>query len=184
MPEFEFAYIIYSADVLAETSRFIEEMSPSEHMPAGYREDSAEYAERKRIAAKFEVTEGDEQYDYGYLAEEHGGNAHYFPAGYTDREGLEEADDDTPDDKIGRGYHRKWVGEITADEWVVFADAYNISLDARGIPEDYENTLGSMTPEHGTIPAVSVDNTHGWNDYSDSRVIDSTMYISFGGHKS
>jgi hypothetical protein len=156
------AYIIYSADVISDSSHFIERMSPAEHMPAGH--NGKGRAERERIAAKFVQTESDEQYDFGYLAKE-GSGPEYLPY---------EPGGDGP----GQGQHRKWAAELTAGEWRIFADSYLIDLDPNGIPEDYEDTLGSIT-EYGVIPAVSVSNREGWEDASGSIVIDSCMYVSF-----
>lgn len=168
MPDIESVYIIYSADVLGVPSE-IERMAPANHLPAGYSGDAA--SERARIAAKFTETEDDDEYQFGYLGEETG-NVTYFPFGYKDAEGHELAEEGEPS---GDGLHRKWVGELTADEWQVFAEAYCIDLTDDGQPERYTDTMGSLTLEYGHIAAVAVENTEGWN----SNVIDSTMYVSF-----
>jgi hypothetical protein len=77
-----------------------------------------------------------------------------------------------------RGPHRKWVGELTWDEWLRFAERYCIDLDDDGMPEHYDHTLGSLT-EFGHIPAIRVDNTEGWNSgMDDGGVLDSSFYIS------
>jgi hypothetical protein len=193
-------YVIYDADVLAETSRFIDRMSPAVHMTAGY--SGERQAEHARIAALFTQTEGDEEYSFGYLGSEHNPpRVRYFPAGFTDAEGTTEpaecaackgmgndpadpgydcqACDGRGSEPCGQGYHRKWVAELTRDEWLAFADAYAVDLDADGYPDRYEETLGSIT-EHGHLEAVSVDNREGWDDYySNDTVINSGMYVSF-----
>lgn len=175
-------YIIYSADVLSETSRFIDEMSPAQHMPAGFHSDSEPFMQRAAIAAKFTLTEGDDQYDYGYLGSEYNPpRIEYFPYGYLDKEATVEPPEDY-EGPTGSGQHRKWVGELTWDEWLVFADSYVIDLDSQGIPERYEETLGSLTVEYGHIPAMSVDNAEGWDSPGcRGSVIDSGFYISFAG---
>jgi hypothetical protein len=83
-------YIIYSADVISESTSDIEGMSPLRHL--AHIEDGA------TIAAKFTETEGDDQYDFGYLGSECG-DARYFPYGYADAEALTETDEpsDCPD---------------------------------------------------------------------------------------
>lgn len=75
--------------------------------------------------------------------------------------------------------HRKWVGELTPEQWESFAGRYCIDLDDDGIPSEGGETLGSMT-EYGLIPAVSVDNTEGWGapDVGTHPVYDSRMYVS------
>jgi hypothetical protein len=170
-------YIIYSADVLSDTSRFIEDMSPEKHMPAGFN-GGPEWEKRVDIASKFTQTEGDEQYDFGYLGKE-SGNVHYFPYQYLDSEATELPDDDF-DGESGQGQHRKWVAELSYDEWLVFADSYIIDLNDEGMPESYEETMGSLTIEYGHIPSISVDNSEGWNSPgTPGEVIDSTFYLSF-----
>jgi len=227
--DFSAVYIIYSADVISESDAEVERMSPTKHIPAGYPADSEAYKERAAVAAKFTKTEGDDQYDYGYLGDE-SGDPRYFPAGYVDAKGLELAPEptDCPDcggagvrstteaervaerdgisvdqargycgtceasgtlppfaeTKAGCGYHRKWVGELTADEWQTFAQAYLIDVDDRGFPEHYEPTMGSLTAEHGHIDAVAIDNREGWESESFGYgrvygVLDSQFYVSF-----
>lgn len=101
-------------------------------------------------------TEGDEAYDYNYLSEECG------------------------DDRYENGYHRKWAGLLSLEDWLKFADAYGIDLDDDGVPERYEETMGSIT-DLGHLPAISVDDSEGWNSgYEDGGVIDSNIYISIG----
>lgn len=87
------------------------------------------------------------------------------------------------DEPVGMGQHRKWVGELSIEDWRVFARAYNIDLLDNDLPEDYSETKGSLT-EHGHLPAISVDNSEGW-DYpgfgygSVECVLSSDMYVSF-----
>lgn len=197
-------YIIYSADVISEDSSDIDGMSPAKHL--------SHINGGEIIAAKFTETEGDDQYDYGYLGNE-SDDPRYFPYGYADSEGLTEAEDpiDCPDcegsgirSAIGEGYcgtceasgtlppfgegiarglgqHRKWVGEITLDEWRSFARAYCIDLDDDEIlPTRFENTLGSIT-EYGCINAICIDNREGWEcGYGPViGVLESQMYVSF-----
>lgn len=176
LPVITGAYIIYNADVLSYRESFIESMSPAMHMPAGFKDSTWRKRVREIVAAKFTQTEGDDQYDFGYLGKE-SGNVRYFPAGYLDAEGTELPDDDY-EGRTGEGRHRKWVGELTGAEWRIFADAYLIDLDERGLPERYEETLGMLTVEYGAIGAISVDNREGWND-SHGEVIDSSFYINF-----
>lgn len=198
------AYIIYSADVLSDYEAAIDRMSPASHMPAGFREGSYRRRAREIVASRFALTEGDDQYDYGYLGDEHTPpQVRYYPAGYTDKEGTEEPAEcteclgmGTEQDAYGghdcqhcegrghvaagQGRHRKWVGGLTGAEWRIFADAYLIDLDERGMPTEYNETMGSLTAEHGRIPAIAVDNTHGWQggNADDAEVIDSEFYIS------
>jgi len=157
---------------------------------------------REIVAAKFTETEGDDQYDYGYLGTEHNPpQVRYFPYGYTDEEGLEEPAEctgcfgmGTAQDaygshpcrecdgrgtaEAGQGQHRKWAAMLTGAEWRIFADAYLIDLDGRGMPAEYAETLGSIT-EYGHLPAVCVDNTEGWNSGYSDPVLESQMYLSF-----
>jgi len=168
-------YVIYSADVLAASERFIGQMAPAHHMTAGY--TGEKQAEHARIAALFTQTEGNEQYDFGYLGNEYRPpRVRYFPYGCTDAEGT--APGDGYEGETGKGQHRKWVAELTREEWLAFAATYIIDLDEAGYPEHYEETLGSIT-EHGRLEALSVDNREGWNDSSGGEVIDSYMYVSF-----
>jgi len=209
----DFAYIIYSADVTSDHTAFIERMSPAVHMTAGYSGEALAFG--TATAAKFTQTEGDEQYDLGYLADDsRPRNPHYYPYGFADAEALHtdkclhckrllnynddsgEYEDDSgstacprngselphePDeDARGQGQHRKWVAELTGEEWLAFAGAYLIGLDEDGMPEEYGETLGSLTAEYGLLPAVCVENGEGWDDYSGSQVIYSTFYVSLG----
>jgi hypothetical protein len=145
----ESVYIIYSADILG-TDAEIDSMGP-------LRAPSHTYPHAAAFPGRWVQTEGDEEYGYGYLADE-GGDEDYRAA-----------------DDGGQGRHRKWVAELTPDDWHATADALMIDLDPNGLPEKYDDTLGSIT-EYGHIPAVAVDNTEGW---SPTRVIDSMLYLSF-----
>jgi hypothetical protein len=182
---FAAVYVIYDADVLSCTARLIEEMSPAEHMTAGV-SDPVRLAERQAIAARFTQTEGDEQYDYAYLGKESSPpQVRFFPYGAIDADGTMPGDNETdPDDEYcepetGEGQHRKWVAELTREEWLIFAGMYLIDLDEAGYPADYEETMGAIT-EYGHLEAVSVDNREGWHGGPhDGEVIDSGFYISF-----
>jgi hypothetical protein len=78
--------------------------------------------------------------------------------------------------------HRKWCGELTWERWLEFASRYCIDLDDDGMPEHYNDTMGSLT-EYGHIPAIHVDNSEGWNSgYDDGGVFDSNFYISMADY--
>lgn len=164
-------YIIYSADVVGSDSE-IENMSPARHLSAGYR------GYRKRVgevvASRFAQTEDDEEYDFGYLADEGSGQA-FLPAA----DMPEDYEWDGDGTEAYQGHHRKWVAELTYAEWRIFADRYIIDVNEYGLPVDYELTLGAMTVEYGTIDAVSVDNSEGWQSGSGPLFTDSKFYISF-----
>lgn len=173
---FSSVYVIYDADVLADGARFIEQMSPAQHMPAGH--TGLRKHVREIVAGRFTQTEGDEQYDYGYLGRESTPpDVRYFPYGAIDAEGTEP--DDDYEGETGSGQHRKWAAVLSRAEWIIFADAYMIDLDDAGYPERYEETMGAIT-EYGHLEAVNVDNSEGWdNYYNHDAVIDSGMYVSF-----
>jgi hypothetical protein len=148
--------VIYDADVLSARPSFIEEMSPAAHIDG----------QHAGVAAAFTQTEGDEQYDFGYLAAE-GASSRYLPY-----------EPDFDEEERGEGQHRKWVGELSREDWRIFADAYQIDLDpATDLPLRYEETMGSIT-QYGHLEAISVDNREGWNDFA-GEVISSSMYLSF-----
>lgn len=165
-------YVIYSADVLG-SDREIDGMGPFRVAP-----DHGPYA--RPMPGDWVLTEGDEQYDYEYLGDE-SGDPSYYPAGAFDSQGLETVDTIDPDDPradstdYGEGRHRKWVAELSLADWRACADMLCIDLDARGVPEEYDDTCGSIT-EYGHIPAVCVRNDEGW---SPTNVIDSSLYVSF-----
>lgn len=160
--EFIGVYVIYSADILGREDE-IEGMGP-------FRKAPEHGAFAKPFPGEWVQTEGDDQYEYEYLVDDDRHRAHYLPAG----EVFEGAD---PDDErfIGEGRHRKWVAELTIDEWREVADALCIGLHPNGVPIKYGETLGSIT-EHGRLAAVAVDNTEGWSPID---VIDSNLYVSF-----
>lgn len=179
---FSAVYIIYDADVLSYRESFIERMSPAVHLPAGH--TGLRKRVREIVASRFTETEGNEEYGYGYLGKE-SSRPRWFPYGTIDADGTAppdyETEPDAPDYELGEGQHRKWAGELSRAEWLIFADSYMIDLDADGYPARYDETLGSLTiidgqPMH--LEAVSVDNREGWDDYHGT-VIDSTMYVSF-----
>jgi hypothetical protein len=167
-PGWTHVYVIYDADVVTDYPGFIESMSPARHVPAGRRPDETITA----ITEAFTQTEGDEQYDFGYLVKE-GSSPRYLP--YADRDCQCEDECTCPN----AGMHRKWAGILTREQWRVFADAYCIDLDdSTDLPAEYEPAMGAIT-EYGHLAAISVDNREGWNDYTGSEVIYSTMYLSF-----
>lgn len=167
------AYVIYSADILGTTEE-IDGMGP-------FRVASRSYPYSTPLVGDWTLTEGDESYDYGYLGDE-SGDATFYPYSKLDAEGLVDADDADEHDLQngvvhGLGRHRKWVAELTLEQWQAVASALCIELEDDGYtPRDYEETLGSIT-EHGHLDAVCVDNTEGWTP---TRVIDSSLYVSFG----
>jgi len=149
-------------------------------------------------------TEGDEQYDFGYLADEIGerecmmcgGDGGSSPwqsePGYArwsverggigpitacegcGGTGLEES-------AYRHGHHRKWAGILPGSRYEEFAEAFMIDLREDGLPERHEETMGSLT-EYGMIPAISVDDTEGWGSGwtgPNGGVIDSNIYISY-----
>lgn len=164
IPEDAFIYLIYSADILG-TEKEIEAMGPFRKAP-----DHGPYAEP--MAGEWVQTEGDEQYEFGYLASE-GNNTDFFPAGFADAEGVAEPEEG---EAVGLGRHRKWVAHLSLAEWLVVAEMLVIDLDENHLPEMYEETMGSLT-EFGVLPAISIDNTEGW---SPTRVIDSSIFMSVG----
>lgn len=173
---FSSVYVIYDADVLADGTGFIERMSPAEHMPAG--RSGLRKRVREIVAGRFYQTEGDEEYGYAYLgSESRPPRVRWFPYNAIDADGT--GPDDDYEGELGAGQHRKWVGELTRCEWLIFADSYYIDLDGAGYPVWYEETMGSLT-EHGHLEAVNVDNREGWDDaYGGETVISSGMYVSF-----
>ena len=101
-------------------------------------------------------TEDDEWYDYGYLASGCGSDEYRAIA----------------DGGLGR--HVKYVAELSGPAFMRWAEANCVELDKSGMPEDYTDTMGSLT-EYGALAAVAVDLTEGW---SPTRVIDSSAYVS------
>lgn len=194
-------YIIYSADVTGETSESeLRNMSPACHVLQGYGDISPA---RMAASKAFTQTEGDQEYDYGYLAREgsdpslagvHDDGLKCVNCGADigmnasgEWEDWSGSDDETfcPASEDGHsnpasGRHRKWVGELTREQWRAFADAFCIDLDDNDLPEEYNETMGSLT-EYGHLDAISVDNNEGWYDFcSRHQVIDSNFYLSFG----
>lgn len=165
---FAHVYVIYSADVVGSAAD-IDGMSPAVHLPGGY----SGYRKRvgEVVASRFTLTEGDSEYEYGYLAS--GGlGAAYLPAA--------EEPDDNDDPGAYNGRHRKWTALLSRAEWLVFANRYIIELDGNGYPVDYEDTMGSLT-EFGHLFAVSVDNSEGWGTAWGPEFVDSGFYVSFAG---
>lgn len=157
-------YVIYSADILG-SERDIEGMGPFRKAP-----EHGDYAES--FPGEWVQTEDDSNYEYGYLGDE-GGDARFYPAGFADSEGTKEPDED--DDEYGEGRHRKWVGDLTIDEWRRVASQLCIDIHPNGVPERAEETMGAIT-EYGHLDAVAVLNTEGWEP---TEVIDSSLYVSF-----
>jgi hypothetical protein len=152
LPQGSIFYVIYSADILG-SDREIDGMGP-------FRSADREAPYATPFPGKWTQTEGDEQYDYGYLADEdEGRNLAYLPADEHDE---------------GEGRHRKWVAELTLEDWQTVARALCIDIEDDGMPTEYTDTMGSIT-EYGHIPAVAIDNTEGWTP---TRVIDSMLYVS------
>ena len=145
--KFDGVYIIMSADIVGSEEE-LDGMDPTK--------SSGRYPESTFPALV--QTEGNEQYDYGYLGDAYAA-----------------ADPEHEGDLVGDGRHRKWAGELSPDEWQGFASRYMIDLDDDGLPERYEETMGSIT-EYGHLPALSVNNTEGWDP---TDVIDSSIYVSF-----
>jgi hypothetical protein len=165
MPEDALVFLIYSADILG-TEDEIETMGP-------FRKPTRVMPHAEPFPGDWQQTEGDEQYEYGYLGNE-SGNHEYFPAGFADAEGLAEPQDDEP---VGIGRHRKWVGYLNRDQWEWVAERLCIDLDEDTfLPVEFENTMGAIT-EWGVLPAIAIDNTEGWNP---TQVIDSTIFMSVG----
>jgi hypothetical protein len=162
IPADAFIYLIYSADILG-TEEEIDGMGP-------FRKATARAPFATPFPGDWLQTEGDDQYDYGYLASECN-NPDYFPAGYADAEGVAEPQEG---EAVGIGRHRKWVGLLTRQDWLTVAERLCIELDDNFLPENYEDTMGAIT-EYGVIPAIAIDNTDGWTP---TRVIDSNIFMS------
>lgn len=69
---FTHVYIIYDADVLSDSARVIENMSPAKHVLAGWGENWRPDERPEAVAASeaFRETEDDSNYEFGYLAKE------------------------------------------------------------------------------------------------------------------
>lgn len=192
--QIEAFYVIHSADTTRDGENTLEHMQKrAEPFMAG---EDDEFG--------LELTEGDEQYDFGYLADEigerecmmcdgdggsspwqsepgyarwsveHGGIGPITACEGCGGTGLEES-------AYRHGHHRKWVGLLPGNRYEEFAEAFMIDLGEDGLPERHEETMGSLT-EYGMIPAVSVDDTEGWGsgwDGPNGGVIDSNIYISY-----
>ena len=192
--QIEAFYVIHSADTTRDGENTLEHMQKrAEPFMAG---EDDEFG--------LELTEGDEQYDFGYLADEigerecmmcdgdggsspwqsepgyarwsveHGGIGPITACEGCGGTGLEES-------AYRHGHHRKWVGLLPGNRYEEFAEAFMIDFGEDGLPERHEETMGSLT-EYGMIPAVSVDDTKGWGsgwDGPNGGVIDSNIYISY-----
>lgn len=147
--QFASVYVIYSADIVGREDE-IDGMGPFRKAP-----DHGAYAQP--FPGEWVQTESDSEYGYGYLADE------------------DLRPDWLPVDEGGDGRHRKWVAELSLADWREVAEQLCIELEPNGLPEHYNETMGSLT-EYGAIPAVAVDNNEGW---SPIRVVDSMLYVSF-----
>jgi hypothetical protein len=164
IPDNAIILLIYSADILGAADE-IDSMGP-------FRKANDYHPYAEPFPGHWTQTEGDEGYQYGYLGNE-SGNARFFPAGYADSEGVAAPQHN---EEVGEGRHRKWVGELTLDEWIVVAGMLVIDIDDRYLPVEFDDSLGAIT-EYGHIPALAIDNTEGWSPMT---VIDSTIYMSIG----
>lgn len=201
---FTHVHVIYDADVVSERESFITCMSPASHILAGwgenYRPDDRAIA--ATIAPEFTETEDDDNYDFGYLADECGNQRFAAVADISDVTRCSTCGDDTGYDwdaqmlvhsgdnaeqrdldhdatAANNGRHRKWVALLTREQWRIFADAYCIDVSDNLIPERYEETMGAITG-YGHLDAISVDNSEGWETYDGDEVISSGFYLSFG----
>lgn len=87
---------------------------------------------------EWEQTEGDEQYDFGYLADEFG------------------------DESYRNGVHRKWVGYLSESEFDAWLGTEG--YDREDAREQGEPTMGSITFD-GTFPAYCLsDDPAAWGD--------------------
>lgn len=128
------AYVIFTADLYADAT-------------------DAEADAMRPKSGEWQLTEGDEQYPYDYMADEGAG------------------------DRWRDGKHRKWVAELSAEEFEKFLDD-EFGLTVEEARERGENTLGSIT-EFGHLPAYAL-NTDGmdWNIGGVTRVIETRAYVT------
>ncbi len=128
------AYVIYSFDLTADaSSATIEMMRPK--------------------VGEWVETEGDDQYEFDYLADECG------------------------DENYRDGRHRKYVAELTETELAAFVDdVFGYSLDEAR--ERSEPTMGSIT-EFGHLPAYSLNaEPMDWNVGGVTEVIWCNAYVT------
>ena len=193
--QIEAFYVIHSADTTRDGEDTLEHMQ-SRANPFMATDGSAEFG--------LVLTEGDEQYDYDYLADEMGDYECYACGG----DGGSSPWDSRPDywrysmemggmgpitacevcGGTGReestyrnGHHRKWAGILPGSRYEEFAEAFMIDLGDDGLPTSFCETMGSLT-EYGALPAISIDDTEGWGSGwtgPNGGVIDSNIYISY-----
>lgn len=128
-------YAIYSVDCYSDTSdEQIDRMKPK--------------------AGEWTLTEGDEQYEYDYLADEIGSR------------------DPLSAERFRNGKHRKWVALLSDDERTALTEEMFIE------DEEGEPTLGMIT-EYGHLPAVAHHfDGMDWNLGGVTHVIDALLYIT------
>lgn len=167
-------------------------------------------------------TEGDEQYEYDYLADELEGSGR--PCRTCNGVGATEEEFTAPEDFVGvgivgtfgnawlhsedrshvsrdhifvrelrpcetcggsgdlaavfrNGWHRKWVAELTHDEYLMLAKDRCWELDDDDRPKEYTDTMGSIT-EHGHLPAIAIEDDEGWS--YNGEIIMAQFYLTMG----
>ena len=171
---FTAVYVIYSADVVG-THADMTRMSPASHMrPATTATRIPNGRASRRCSPKPKVTTS----TISATSARRAATRVISRLATSMLRRTVEPDADTDPELIGCGSHRKWVADLTRDEWLIFADAYLIDLDNTGYPERYEETMGSLT-EHGHLEAIAVDNSEGWQGGYGPQFVDSNMYVSF-----
>jgi hypothetical protein len=204
-------YIIYDYDIRRDAEHVVNWLDPR-HIPRTNRDSSPEDPGSQHDL--WVQTEGDEQYDYDYLADEMAGGACSICGGTG--EGQQESftvdnPDELPVYGVGihgihdlpsgatvvwethpcaycggtgdrgaayrNGFHRKWVAELTHEQFLVLANDRNWDLDDDERPTHYEETMGSLT-EYGHLGAYCVHDHEGWT-YG-GEIIDAQFYISEG----
>ena len=189
--QIEAIYIIHSADTTRDGEGSLDHMAS--RVEPFLRTEDGEYG--------LVQTEGDDQYDFDYLADEMGKTT----CTWCDGSGASSPWESRPgywrysvelggigpitacehcggtgeeESAYRNGHHRKWAGLLPGDRYEEFCDAFMIDLDDTGLPERGDDTMGSLT-EYGHLPAISIDDSEGWNSgYSDGGVIDSNIYLS------
>lgn len=128
------AYVILSADVTADGSvRELEAMRPA--------------------VGEWVKTEGDEGYEWDYLADEFG------------------------DERFRGGMHRKWVAELSFPQFAAFLnEAFGLTIEEAR--EEGEPTGGSLT-EFGWLPAYALScSPMDWNVGGVTDVIEFQAYVT------
>lgn len=77
-------------------------------------------------------------------------------------------------------YAGKVAIDLTLEQWLRVADAFCMDLtDDQVLPDNIEPTMGSLTGEHGWIPAVRIPYLdEGWDDFSHQPALIVSMYVS------